>query len=233
MRPVGRCCFWHGTPLKMRPVGRRLSTVCGVGCSVAFEDASRTPGACFWHRISLPYRKRLFFTPNASENASRTPGSLFEHGTHIPYHRRPSPVPNVRHRGRLPPQRSLANILVDLLCATGLAAVSINPLQALAVGFHAMVLNRASTLPINSAMPRSPFILSRSALRLLTLYLFNKHNRARIAKKRLPNPPQGKPAPATHPRLFHHNGKGTVNPKITICNNYFFRDGVYDEQKSD
>ena len=118
-------------------------------------------------------------------------------------------------------------------CATGLDAVSINPLQALAVGFHAMVLNRASTLPINSAMPRSPFILSRSALRLLTLYLFNKHNRARIAKKRLPNPPQGKPAPATHPRLFHHNGKGTVNPKITICNNYFFRDGVYDEQKSD
>ena len=46
-----------------------------------------------------------------------------------------------------------------------------------------MVLNRASTLPINSAMPRSPFILSRRALRLLTLYLFSKHNRARIAKK--------------------------------------------------
>ena len=51
----------------------------------AFEDASRTTGACFVHRISLPYRKSLFFTPNASENASRTPGSLFEHGTHIPY----------------------------------------------------------------------------------------------------------------------------------------------------
>ena len=65
----------------------------------AFEDASRTPGACFWHRISLPYRRSLFFTPNASENASRTPGSLFEHGTHIPYHRWPSPVPNARHRG--------------------------------------------------------------------------------------------------------------------------------------
>ena len=58
----------------------------------AFEDASRTREGCFWHRISLPYRKRLFFTPNASENASRTPGSLFEHGTHIPYHRWPSPV---------------------------------------------------------------------------------------------------------------------------------------------
>ena len=75
----------------------------------SFEDASRTGGGCFWHRISLPYRRSLFFTPNASENASRTPGSLFEHGTHVPYHRWPSPVPNARHRGRLPPQRSLAN----------------------------------------------------------------------------------------------------------------------------
>ena len=53
----------------------------------AFEDASRTREGCFWHRISLPYRRSLFFTPNASENASRTPGSLFEHGTHIPYRR--------------------------------------------------------------------------------------------------------------------------------------------------
>ena len=53
----------------------------------AFEDASRTTGACFVHRISLPYRRSLFFTPNASDDASRTPGSLFEHGTHIPYHR--------------------------------------------------------------------------------------------------------------------------------------------------
>ena len=26
------------------------------------------------HRISLPYRRSLFFAPNASENASRTPG---------------------------------------------------------------------------------------------------------------------------------------------------------------
>ena len=64
----------------------------------AFEDASRTREGCFWHRISLPYRRSLFFTPNASENASRTPGSLFEHGAHIPYHRRPSPVPNARQR---------------------------------------------------------------------------------------------------------------------------------------
>ena len=29
------------------------------------EDASRTRGGCFWHRISLPYRRSLFFTPNA------------------------------------------------------------------------------------------------------------------------------------------------------------------------
>ena len=55
---------------------------------------------------------RLF---RAFEDVSRTPGSLFEHGTHIPYHRWPSPVPNARHRGRLPPQRSLANILADLI----------------------------------------------------------------------------------------------------------------------
>mgnify|MGYP004496010973 CR=1 FL=1 len=60
----------------------------------ASENASRTREGCFWHRISLPYRRSLFFTPNASENASRTVGSLFEHGTHIPYRRRAFPVPS-------------------------------------------------------------------------------------------------------------------------------------------
>ena len=60
----------------------------------AFENASRTTGAYFAHGISLPYRRSLFFTPNASENASRTPGSLFEHGTHIPYRRRAFLVPS-------------------------------------------------------------------------------------------------------------------------------------------
>ena len=55
---------------------------------------SRTREGRFRYRISILYRKRLFFTPNASENASRTGGSLFEHGAHIPYRRRPSPVPN-------------------------------------------------------------------------------------------------------------------------------------------
>ena len=54
----------------------------------------RTREGGFRYRISLPYRKSLFFTPNASENASRTPGSLFEHRMRIPYRRRPSPVPN-------------------------------------------------------------------------------------------------------------------------------------------
>ena len=137
--------------LKMRPVRQVLllarhasenASAAAGGCpqSVesavlrAFEDASCTREGCFRYRISLPYPRSLFFTPNASENASRTPGSLFEHGTHIPYHMWPSPVPNARHRGRLPPQRSLTNILVGLLRATGLAAVSINPLLALAVG---------------------------------------------------------------------------------------------------
>ena len=55
---------------------------------------SRTREGGFRYRIFIPYRRSLFFTPNASENASRTGGSLFEHGTHIPYRRRPSPVPN-------------------------------------------------------------------------------------------------------------------------------------------
>ena len=79
-----------------------------------FEDAPRTREGRFRYRISLPYRRSLFFTPKPYENASRTPGSLFEHDTHIPYQRSPSPVPNARHRGRLPPQRSLANILAGL-----------------------------------------------------------------------------------------------------------------------
>ena len=66
----------------------------GWGAVPNIPDAPRTTGGCSAHRISLPHRRSLFFTPNASENASRTPGGLFEHGTHIPYHRRPSPVPN-------------------------------------------------------------------------------------------------------------------------------------------
>ena len=60
----------------------------------AFEDASRTVGALFWHRISLPYRRSLFFTPNASENASRTTGACFAHRVSLPYHRRAFPVPS-------------------------------------------------------------------------------------------------------------------------------------------
>ena len=85
-------------PLKMRSMWQVL--FCGP------LKMRRVPEkGVFMHRMPFPYRKRLFFTPNASENASRTPGSLFEHGTHIPYHRWPSPVPNARHRGRLPPQR--------------------------------------------------------------------------------------------------------------------------------
>ena len=63
-------------------------------------DASRTTEGCSAHRISIPYRRNLFFTPNASENASRTGGGLFEHGTHIPYHSRPSPVPNATSKAK-------------------------------------------------------------------------------------------------------------------------------------
>ena len=60
----------------------------------ASEKASRTREGCFAHRMSLPYRRSLFFTPNASENASRTTGSLFAHRVSLPYHRRAFPVPS-------------------------------------------------------------------------------------------------------------------------------------------
>ena len=53
----------------------------------AFEDAFGTPEGRFRYRMSIPYRRSLFFTPNASEDASRTPGSLFEHRMSIPYRR--------------------------------------------------------------------------------------------------------------------------------------------------
>ena len=59
-----------------------------------FEDAPRTREGRFRYRISLPYRRSLFFTPKPYENASRTPGSLFEHRMPIPYRRRLFPVPN-------------------------------------------------------------------------------------------------------------------------------------------
>ncbi len=92
-------------PLKMRRVPEKA--VFGT------EYLFRTVEACFLHRI-------------ASENASRTPGSLFEHGTHIPYRRSLFLVPSpLTHRGRLPPQRSLAYILVDLLRALGSAAINL------------------------------------------------------------------------------------------------------------
>ena len=75
-----------GCHLKMRRIPQKpvLST----------EYLFRTREGGFRYRISLPYRRSLFFTPNASENAFGTPGACFEHGTHIPYPRRPSPVPN-------------------------------------------------------------------------------------------------------------------------------------------
>ena len=109
--------------LKMRrvpekPVFGTEYLFCTVEACFEHRVPQKTPSVqkkgVFMHRMPFPYRRSLFFTPHASENASRTPGSLFEHGAHIPYHRRPSPVPNARHRGRLPPQWSLAYILVDL-----------------------------------------------------------------------------------------------------------------------
>ena len=40
---------------------------------------SRTREGGFRYRISIPYRRSLFFTPNASENASRTTGGLLRY----------------------------------------------------------------------------------------------------------------------------------------------------------
>ena len=149
--------------------------------------------------MPFPYRKSLFFTPNASENASRTPGSLFEHGTHIPYHRWPSPVPNVRHRGRLPPQRSLAYILVDLLCATGLAAVSINPLRALAVWVSCNGAQQGVHITYKKCNAALAFHFVKKRLASPDIYLFSKHNRARIAKKN--------DCPIRHKANRHYNPK--------------------------
>ena len=80
---AGRRKWWKG-PERTKRAGAVSRT----------EDVSGAAGGCFWHRISLPYRRSLFFTPNASENASRTTGGLFEHGTHIRYRRGPFPVPS-------------------------------------------------------------------------------------------------------------------------------------------
>ena len=58
------------------------------------ENASRTTGGVFWYRISLPYRRSLFFTPSSSENTSRTTGALLRYRASILYRRSHFPVPN-------------------------------------------------------------------------------------------------------------------------------------------
>ena len=55
----------------------------------------RTPEGSLY-RISPPYTRSLFFAPSAFENASRTPGCLFLHRMYIPYTRGPSSVPNAK-----------------------------------------------------------------------------------------------------------------------------------------
>lgn len=64
-----------------------------AACPGVPENASRTRGGCFAHRISPPYPRSLFCAPSASENAFGTIGACFAHRAHIPYHRRPPPVP--------------------------------------------------------------------------------------------------------------------------------------------
>lgn len=62
----------------------------------------RTTGGRFRYRISLPYRKSLFFTQNASENTSRTGGALLRYRASILYRRSPFPVPNFQTDTRCP-----------------------------------------------------------------------------------------------------------------------------------
>ena len=85
----------------------------------ASENASRTVGGRFWYRISLPYQKSLFFTPNASENASRTRGGCFAHRMSTPYHRRAFPVPSPQRQAAAAAElriyKARGRPLVDLL----------------------------------------------------------------------------------------------------------------------
>ena len=108
----------------------------------ALEDESRTVGGLFRYRISLLYRRSLFFTPSAqkmrrvpqeaflsTECQFRTVGGGFWYGALPKTHRtwlsgaqksgwqlplRVLSTPG-RGRGKLPPQRSLAYILVDII----------------------------------------------------------------------------------------------------------------------
>ena len=137
MRPVGRCCFWHGTPLKMRRIPQEAvhslwsRLFCGplkmrrVPEKAVFgtEYLFRTVEACFLHRSLLKMRRvpqeaflstaRIFRTiegplryrmpttqPPSHHSTPSTPSTL---------------VPSPSHRGKLPPQWSLAYILVDLV----------------------------------------------------------------------------------------------------------------------
>ena len=79
------------------------------------EDASRTREGRFRYRISLPYRKSLFFTPTASEDASRTRGGCFAHRMSTPYHRRAFPVPSPQRQ--LPPASKYPSIAQRAPCS--------------------------------------------------------------------------------------------------------------------
>ena len=88
MRPVGRCCFWHGTPLKMRRVPQEAvhslwsRLFCGplkmrrVPEEPVFgtEYLFRTVEACFEHRVPLK-------TPSVQKKG------VFMHRMPFPYRR--------------------------------------------------------------------------------------------------------------------------------------------------
>ena len=113
---IGVGCF---APLKMRPVRQEAVHSLRSRLFRAIENASRTVGGRFWYRISLPYRKSLFFTPNASEDASRTRGGCFAHRMSTPYRRRAFPVPSPQRQAaaaaELRTYKARGRPLVDLL----------------------------------------------------------------------------------------------------------------------
>ena len=103
-------------PLKMRRVPEKA--VFGT------EYLFRTVEACFLHRTLLKMRRVPQEAFLSTARIFRTIGGPLRYRmptTQPPNHSTPStPVPNARHRGRLPPQWSLAYILVDLFVMWGI-----------------------------------------------------------------------------------------------------------------
>ena len=93
LRAVGRCCFWHGTPLKMRPVRQeavhslwsrlfcaplKMRSVHQKGVS-GTKYPFRTGKACFLHRMLLKMRRVPQEAFLSTECQFRTVGGCFRY----------------------------------------------------------------------------------------------------------------------------------------------------------